>query len=140
MIDAALINEFIAENVTPRYPALRELRVDVDSGNQLHVRVRTSATLIPVVTLQLEVERKAILDPRPTVRFRIRKQGFSGMIAMLLPTFAHKLPPFLRLSAETVEVDLPTLLDQWHRVLALLVSLEIETSPQSLQVALELRA
>ena len=138
VIDEAFINELVTDTILPRYPAIRDLRFEVEGDNHVTVRVRSSASLIPELTLQLEIERVAIL-PGPTVRLRIRKQGSSSLIASLLPAFAHKLPPQVRLSGEIVEVDVAAFLDRWRSILALLVRLEIETSPQQLHVALELR-
>ena len=139
VVDEAFINELLADTILPRYPAVRDLRIEVGAGNRVTVHVRSSAALIPELTLQLEIERVAILNPGPIVRLRIRKQGFSSVIASLLPAFAHKLPPQVRLSGEIVEVDLAAFLDRWRSILALLVRLEIETSPQKFHVALELK-
>ena len=86
-IDQSLINEFIAENLTPRYPSLNDLQVAIAANNQIAVRVRSRAVLVPDLTLHLEIDRVAILDPL-TVRFRIRKQGLSQVVAWLLPSIA----------------------------------------------------
>jgi hypothetical protein len=142
VIDEALVNELVEEAIARRYPALRELRVDFEADNQVKVRVRSTTPFVPIVTLQLEIERVALLDPSPTVRFRIRKRGFSKVIASLLPTLADKLPPDVRLSGENVELDLAALLGRWNLawILAFLVSLEIETLSEQVHVVLELRA
>ena len=141
VIDAALVNEIVADAIAPRYPALRELRVDFEADNQVKVRVRSTTPFVPKVTLQLEIER-VTLEPAPAVRLRIRKHGFSKLIAALLPTLADKLPPDVSLSGDNIELDLATLLGRWNLtwILALLVSLEIETLPEQLHVVLELRA
>lgn len=140
VVDQSLINEFISANLIPRYPALSELRIRILPENQIEVFVRSTALFVPDVTVQLEIDPVAILDPRLAVRFRIRQQGFSKAVAWLLPAIAHKLPPFVRLSGETVVVDLGTLLEQWRPMLALLVGLEVQTSPEKLHVTAELRA
>jgi hypothetical protein len=74
VIDEALVNQIVADAIAPRYPALHELRFDLEADNQVKVSVRTTTPLVPKVTLHLEIER-AILDPAPTVRIRIRKHG-----------------------------------------------------------------
>lgn len=138
VIDQSLINEYIAANVTPRYPALTDLRVAIAADNQVEVRVRSNLPLVSDVTLHLEIDRLAILDPALAIRFRIRKQGLSQIVAWALPTIAHKLPPYVKLSGENVVVELATLLERWRPMLVLLEKLEIETSPGKLRVGVEL--
>jgi hypothetical protein len=142
VIDEALVNELVAESFTSRYPALRELRFTFEDDNHVKVLARSARALIPKVTLQCEIERVAILDPVATVRIRILKRGLSQVIASLLPTFANKLPPDVTVSGDNLELDLATLLDRWDLswILAMLVSLEVETFTGQVQVALELRA
>ena len=93
VVDQSLINEYIAANLTPRYPALRDLRLAIGADNQVAVRVQSNVPLVSDVTLQLEIDRVAILDPALAIRLRIRKQGLSQIVAWALPTIAHKLPP-----------------------------------------------
>lgn len=140
VVDQSLINEFIAANVTPRYAALRDLRVAIAADNQVEVRVQSNVPLVSDVTLRLEIDRLAILDPALAIRFRIRKQGLSQIVAWALPAIAHKLPPYVKLSGETVVVELATLLERWRGMLALIEKLEIQTSPEKLHVTVELRA
>ena len=139
VVDQSLVNEYIAANLTPRYPALRDLRVAIAADNQVEVRVRSNVPLMSDVTLHLEVDRLATLDPL-AIRFRIRKHGLSQIVAWALPTMAHKLPPYVQLSGENVVVELATLLDRWRAMLVLLEKLEIQTSPGKLGVTVELRA
>jgi hypothetical protein len=139
VVDESLINQFIAENLIPRYPSLNDVRVAVTANNQIAVRVRSKAVLVPDLTLHLEVDRVAILDPL-AVRFRIRKQGLSQVVAWVLPTIAHTLPPYVKLAGENVVVELATLLDEWRSMLPLLEKLEIQTAPRKVHVAVDLRA
>jgi hypothetical protein len=101
--------------------------------------VRSKAVLIPDVTLHLEIERAAILDPL-ALRFRIRKHGLSRVVAWVLPVITHRLPAYVKLSGENVVVQLDTLLEQWRSILPLLEKLEIQTSPRKLHVAVDLRS
>ncbi len=140
VVDQSLINEYIAANLTPRYPALRALRVAIATDNQVEVRVRSTVPLVSDVTLHLEIDRLAVLDPALAIRFRIRKQGLSQIVAWALPKIAHKLPPYVKLSGDNVVVELAALLDRWRPVLVLLEKMEIDTSPGKLHVAVELRA
>ena len=119
MIDQSLINEFIAENVTPRYPSLNDLQLAIAENNQIAVRVRSKALLVPDLTLHLEIDRLASLDPL-AIRFRIRKQGLSQVVAWALPAIAHTLPPYVKLSDDNVVVELATPLAQWRSLLPLL--------------------
>jgi hypothetical protein len=139
VVDQALIDEFIAENLIPRYPALNDVRVAIAPDNQIAVRVRSKAIFVPDVTLHLEIGRAADVNPL-AIRFRIRKQGVSQVIAWVLPAIAHTLPPYVKLSGENVVVELATPLDQWRSMLPLLERLEIHTSPRKLHVAVDLRA
>ena len=139
VVDQSLINEFIAEKLTPRYPSLTDVQLAIAGNNQIAVRVRSKAVLFPDLTLHLEIERVAVLDPL-AVRFRIRKQGLSQVVAWALPAIAHKLPAYVKLSGENVVVELAPLLEQWRAMLPLLEKLEIQTSPGKLHVAVDLRA
>jgi hypothetical protein len=139
VVDQSLINEFIAENLVPRYPALNDVQVAIGANNQIAVRVRSKAALVPDLTLHLEVERVATLDPL-AVRFRIRKQGLSQVVAWALPAIAHTLPAYVKLSGDNVAVELAPLLAQWRSMLPLLEKLEIQTSPRKLHIAVDLRA
>jgi hypothetical protein len=139
VVDQSLINEFIAEKLTARYPSLNDVQLAIAANNQIAVRVRSKAVLIPDLTLHLEIERVATLDPL-AVRFRIRKQGLSLVVAWALPAIAHTLPPYVRLSGENVVVELATLLEPWRSLVPLLEKLEIQTSPRKLHVAVDLRA
>lgn len=141
VVDQSLINQQIAVNVTPRYPALKDLRIAIGPDNQVEVRVRSTMMLASDVTLHLEIDRHAILEPALALRFRIRKQGVSQIVAWVLPTIAHKLPPFVKLSGDDVVVRLAALVpEQWRPLLVLLQKLEIETTPGKLRIAADVRA
>ena len=139
VVDESWINEFIAENLTPRYPSLNDVQLAIAANNQIAVRVRSKAALFPDLTLHLEIDRVATLDPL-AVRFRIRKQGLSQVVAWVLPAIAHALPAYVKLSGENVVVELATLLEQWRSMLPLLETLEIQTLPRKLHIAVDLRA
>jgi hypothetical protein len=139
VVDESWINELIAENLTPRYPSLKDVQLAIAANNQVAVRVRSKTGLVPDLTLHLEIDRAATVDPL-TVRFRIRKQGLSQVVAWVLPAIAHTLPPYVKLSGENVVVELATLLEQWRALLPLLEKVEIQTSPRKLHVAVDLRA
>jgi len=139
VVDQSLINEFIGENLIARYPALNDVRVAIAPDNQIVVRVRSKAILVPDITLHLEIDREATVNPL-AIRFRIRKQGVSQLIAWGLPTIAHALPPYVKLSGENVVVELAPLLNQWRSMLPLLEKLEIQSSPRKLHIAVDLRA
>jgi hypothetical protein len=142
VIDEALVNELVAESVTSRYPALRELRLTFEADNQVSVLARSTKPLMPKVTLHCEIERVAILDPSAIVRVRILKRGFSQIVSALLPTMADRLPPDVKVSGDYLELDLATLLDRWNLswILPMVVHLEVETFTGQVQVALDLRA
>jgi hypothetical protein len=139
VVDESLINEFIADNLTARYPSLNDVQLAIAAHNQIAVRVRSKAVLIPDLTLHLEIDRVVTLDPL-AVRFRIRKQGLSQVVAWVLPAIADTLPAYVKLSGENVVVEFATLLEQWRSMLPLLEKLEIQTSPRKLHVAMDLRA
>ena len=139
VVDQSLINEFIAEKLTPRYPSLNDVQVAIAANNQIAVRVRSKAVLFPELTLHLEIERVAVLDPL-AVRFRIRKQGLSQVVAWVLPAMAHTLPAYVKVSGENVVVLLAPLLAQWRSMLPLLEKLEMQTSQGKLHIAVDLRA
>ena len=139
VVDQSLINQFIAEKLTPRYPTLSDVQLAIGGNNQIAVRVRSKAVLLPDLTVHLEIERVASLDPL-AVRFRMRKQGLSNVVSWGLPAIANKLPAYVKLSGEDVVVELAPLLEQWRSLLTLIEKLEIQTSPRKLHVAVDLRA
>ena len=139
VVDQSLLNELIAEQLTPRYPSLNDIQLAIAANNQVAVRVRSKAVLFPDLTLHLEIERVAILDPL-AVRFRIATQGLSQVVAWVLPAIAHTLPPYVKVSGANVVVELAPLLGQWRSMLPLFEKLEIQTSPRKLHVAVDLRA
>ena len=139
VVDQSLINELIAEQLTPRYPSLNDIQLTIAANNQVAVRVRSKAVLFPDLTVHLEIERVATLDTL-AVRFRIAKQGLSQVVAWVLPAIAHTLPPYVKVSGANVVVELAPLLGQWRSMLPLFEKLEIQTSPRKLHVAVDLRA
>ena len=139
VVDQSLINELIAEQLTPRYPSLNDVQLTIAANNQVAVRVRSKAVLFPDLTVHLEIERVATLDLL-TVRFRIAKQGLSQVVAWVLPAIAHTLPAYVKVSGADVVVELAPLLGQWRSMLPLFEKLEIQTSPRKLHVAVDLRA
>ena len=139
VVDQSLINELIAEQLTPRYPSLNDIQLTIAANNQVAVRVRSKAVLFPDLTVHLEIERVATLDPL-AVRFRIATQGLSQVVAWVLPAIAHTLPPYVKVSGANVVVELAPLLGQWRSMLPLFEKLEIQTSPRKLHVAVDLRA
>jgi hypothetical protein len=138
VVDQSAINEFIAEKVTPRYQFLNDVQVAIGANNQIAIRVRSNAVMFPDLTLHLEVERVASVDPL-AVRLRLRKDGLSQIVSWALPAMAHKLPPYVKLSGENVVVELAPLLEQWRSMLPLLETLKIQTSQRKLHVAVDLR-
>ena len=139
VVDQSLINEVIAEQLTPRYPSLNDVQLAIAANNQISVRVRSKAVLAPDLTVHLEIERVANLDPL-AIRFRIRKQGLSQVVAWVLPAIAHALPPYVKVSGENLVVELTPLLEQWRSLLPLLERLEIQTSLEKLHLAVDVRA
>lgn len=139
VVDESLINEFIAEKLILRYPFLNDVQLAIGASNGIAVRVRSKAVLFSDLTLHLEIDRVASLDPL-AVRFRIRKEGVSQVVAWVLPAMANKLPHYVKLSGENVVVELAPLLDQWRSMLPLVEKLELQTSPRKLHVAVDLRA
>lgn len=139
VIDQRAINELIAEKLTPRYPSVNDVQVAIGAHNQVAVRARTKAVLFPDLTLHLEIERVVTLDPL-AIKLRLRKQGLSQIVSWVLPAIANSLPPFVKLSGDTVVVELAPLLDQWRSLLPLLEKLELQTAPRKLHVAVDLRS
>lgn len=139
VIDQSVINELIAEQLTPRYPSLNDVRLAIAANNQIAVRVRSKAVLFPDLTVHLEIEPVATLDPL-AIRFRMAKQGLSQVVAWVLPAIAHTLPPYVKVTGANVVVELAPLVGQWRSLLPLLEKLEIQTSPRKFHVAIDLRA
>jgi hypothetical protein len=95
-----LVNDLLAEEVVPKQPALRELRVAFKAGNRIDVRIKSTATLLPSITVKLEVDPIVALSPEPALTFRLRREGVSALVASALPQFASRLPSEVRIDRD----------------------------------------
>lgn len=100
-----LINEIIASAVRPGGP-VREVRVHPMSGDAFSVRVAPRASLLPSITVRLEIERQPELPATPVLVLRMATMGgLFGLASAAFP-IAGMLPPGVRLDGDRILVDL----------------------------------
>ena len=100
-----LINEIVASAVRPGGP-VREVRVHPASGDAFSVRVAPRASLLPSITVRLEIERQPELPASPVLVLRMATMGgLFGLASAAFP-IAGMLPPGVRLDGDRILVDL----------------------------------
>lgn len=104
-IPERLINEFAAASLPPNLP-IREVSVKPEAGNQLSVRITPRASMLPNLTLKLEIAEQPEFPRSPVLVLRMKTMGsLFGFASAALP-IATLLPPGVRLDGERILVDL----------------------------------
>lgn len=110
-ISARLINEIVGAAIPPNIP-VREVAIRPEPHDQFSVRITPRASLLPAVTLRLEIERQPDFPSFPVLVMRMKTMGgLFGFASAALP-IATMLPPGVRLDGERILVDLAALLAQ----------------------------
>jgi hypothetical protein len=103
-VSERLINELVASAVRPAGP-VREVRVQPLAGDAFSVRVAPRASLLPSITVRLEIDRQPELPASPVLVLRLATMGgLFGLAAAALP-IAGMLPPGVRLDGDRILVD-----------------------------------
>ena len=104
-VSERLIDEIVASAVRPGGP-VREVRVHPLPGDTFSVRVAPRASLLPSITLRLEIDRQPEFPTSPVLVLRMATMGgLFGLAAAALP-IAGMLPPGVRLDGDRILVDL----------------------------------
>ena len=100
-----LIDEIVASAVRPGGP-VREVRVHPLPGDAFSVRVAPRASLLPSITVRLEIDRQPELPASPVLVLRMATMGgLFGLASAAFP-IAGMLPPGVRLDSDRILVDL----------------------------------
>ena len=103
-VSERLINEIVASAVRTDGP-VREVRIHPTPGNALSVRVVPRASLLPAITVRLEIERQPELPASPVLILRMATMGgLLGLAGAALP-IAGMLPPGVGLEGDRIVVD-----------------------------------
>ena len=110
-ISAGLINEVVTASIPPNVP-VREVSIRPEAGDQVSVRITPRASLLPPLTLKLEIERQPEFPSFPVLVMRMKTMGgLFGFASAALP-IGKMLPPGVRLEGERILVDLAALAAQ----------------------------
>ena len=104
-VSERLINEAISGSMRPGGP-VREIRVQPLAGNAFAVRLVPRASLLPSITLRVEIDRQAELPSSPVLVLRLATLGgLLGLAGSALP-LGTLMPPGVRLQGDRILVDL----------------------------------
>jgi hypothetical protein len=104
-VSERLINEIVATTIRQGGP-VREVGVHPVAGNAFSVRVAPRASLLPSLTVRLEIERQPDLPSSPFLVLRMATMGgLLGFAGSALP-IGNMLPPGVRLEGDRIVVDL----------------------------------
>jgi hypothetical protein len=112
-----MVNEAIAAFL-PENGKVREVLVQSHDGNRLTARVRTGSSLLPPISVGLEIEKQPALPDDATLSLKLSHSSkFVTLAAAALPAMV-KLPPGITIVGEHIRVDVRRLLaerrlDSW---------------------------
>jgi hypothetical protein len=110
-VSARLINEIVAASIPPNVP-VREVSIRPEAGDQFSVRITPRASLLPQLTLRLQIERQPEFPSFPVLVMRMKTMGgLFGFATAALP-IGSMLPPGVRLEGERILVDLAAMATQ----------------------------
>jgi hypothetical protein len=134
-----LVNEALEALVLPRVTALKRLSVAFLADQRVDV-VAASRTfsILPALTMTLDLDPDVAIDPTPRIRMRLRKGGLGSMLGSLA---AGALPPGVTMTEGLIAVDLATLIGDRDTLglLPAIRSARLETAPGLLWLLAELR-
>lgn len=104
-ISEPLLNRVVASTLPPNLP-VREVSVRPEPGNRFSVRLTPRASMLPALTLKLEIERQPEFPTAPVLVLRMATlPGLFGIAGAALP-MDRLLPPGVRLDGDRILVDL----------------------------------
>lgn len=125
-----LVNELVAATM-PRNLPVREVSVRPEAGNRFSVRLTPRASMLPQLTLKLEIEKQPEFPASPVLVLRMATMGgLFGLAGAALP-IGNMLPPGVRLDGERILVDLRAMAAQhgYGAYLEYVRDLRITTEP-----------
>jgi hypothetical protein len=125
-----LVTRIVASRM-PRSLPLREVVLEAGANNAFLVRLRLiKPSFLPPFTLRLAIARQPQLPQAPVLVLQNMSAGIAALAAPLARLF-DALPPWIRLEADHIAVDLRVLLQQQGMadVLGYLTDLQLTTEP-----------
>ena len=105
-VSADLLNELIAATLPPSAP-VRAVTVQPQDDDRLTVTIRPKASLLPAVTLKLEIEGQPRLPGHPILTLRMAT--LSGLFGLASGAVSGMLPPGITLEGERILVNVADL-------------------------------
>lgn len=100
-----LINACVAAALPPGAP-VREVSIRPEAGNQFSVKIWPRASMLPHLTLKLEIAQQPDFPRSPVLVLRMKTMGgLFGFASAALP-ISNLLPPGVRLDGDRILVDL----------------------------------
>lgn len=139
-VSERLLNQ-VAAGFVPANAPVREVSVHPRAGNRLGVRARVArAAFLPPVTINMEIERQAVLPDGPLVVRILTAPGLVSLLGAAFPLGAM-LPPGIILQDQRLLVDVRALIERqgYGELLPYLESIRVTTEPGRLLVDVALR-
>lgn len=140
-VSERLLNALASTFVPPEAP-VRDVSVHPRAGNRIGVRARVSrAAFLPPVTINLEIERQAVLPDAPMVIRILTAPGLVSLLGVAFPLSAM-LPPGITLENGRLLVDVQALVERqgYGELLPYLESIKVTTDDGKLFLDAVLRA
>jgi len=136
-VDDHLLNQLIADYRSDDWP-VRDIAVEALDRDELIVRVRPKAGLVPSIQVRLTIERQPELPASPVLILRISANPLTSMAIAAVQSKLN-LPPGIRIEDERIRIDLHAIArrlgaEEW---LPLLTRLRINTKPHLVVVDIE---
>lgn len=131
-IDEPLLNQLIAEYRSEDWP-IRELGVELLDRDELILRVRPKAALVPSIQVRVTIEQQPELPDTPVLVLKIASNPLTAM-AIAAVRSKVDLPQGIRFENDRIRIDLQALAGKFGFAewLPLLTRLNINTKPHLL--------
>lgn len=135
-ISDRLLTRLIAARIPPTVP-ISDVDLRAETGNQLTVRIKMAKpSFLPPFRMRLRIERQPELPASPLLVLRLKSEGLAALAGPAM-TFFDVLPPWVRMNADQLVVDLAAMAEEYGAadVLSYLTHLEVSTAEGRVIVA-----
>lgn len=108
-VSERLINEMIAATI-PAGGHVRDVQVRPEAGDRFSVRITPRASILPALTVKLQIERQPELPGSPVLVLRMATMG--GLFGLATAALPQMLPPGVRMEGDRIHVDLRSIAAQ----------------------------
>jgi len=131
------INRLIADRKPDTWP-IRELSIEALAKNELIVRAKPKAALMPQVQVRVFIERQPEFPDSPVLVLRLSTNALTA-VALSAIRSSLRLPPGVRLSDDRLSIDVEVLAKHYgyEEWLGLIRRLEISTTPGRVEIDAE---